>query len=159
MAASCLGNFGTYKYTSLASRARDGVDWRGNQYQQQPSCQEGMVWVTQRYTPTDLRVTAPVPRHKPMAVDVKTLPVPPAHWLNPRELSPWEYTRETSSLNYQSHPSTRSEEWSTLRQMLPSSGRPCKTRPPNWGTGYNRPPSMTSNHLQKFPHINSPMTR
>lgn len=167
MAASCLGNFGTYKYTYNAQRQQEARGYlrQYDQYQQLPLSQPETVWVTKRYTPTDLRVSAPVPRHKPIAADVKTLPVPESHWLTPREPSPWAYTREidslkgASSFRYSSHPSTRSEEWSTLRQMLPSSGSPSRHRPPNWGTGYAPPPSMESRCQNKFPHVNSPMTR
>lgn len=85
MTAQCMGNFGCHKwlypqylndalqekyqliryspngYQPLAFRdRRNGVDKIDG------DCQE-TVWVNKRYIPTDLRSTAPVPRHKLLA--------------------------------------------------------------------------------------------
>jgi hypothetical protein len=67
--------------------------------------------------------------------------------------------REESRLLPYSH-ATRCEEWSTLRQTLPSRGYMNKRASPRWGTG---PPHKSLDYKKEapsqFPHINSPMTR
>ncbi len=149
MTANCLGNFGTYQYLwslHLKDANRDS------------NTSNETVWVTKRYIPTDLRVNAPVPRHKLLAPDVKQLPRPADHWIPPR-LEPRTSSGKRESTIYSSQPSTRCEEWSTLRQMLPSAGRPMRIRPPNWGTGAAQPPMLNNDIQRRFPHINSPMTR
>ena len=55
--------------------------------------------------------------------------------------------------------STRCEDWSTLHRTLPSVGYPLKESPPNWGTGASPAPKMTNKKIERFPAINSPMTR
>jgi len=150
MAASCLGTFGTYQYMWSRHAFNDG---QGD---------GSTVWVTKRYKPTDLRVTAPVPRQKLMAPEVKDLPRPADHWMPPRHAS-WHTSAASrdheANAIYRSQPSTRCEEFSTLREMLPSNGRPVRSRPPNWGTWYAQPPHLQSDNQRRFPHINSPMTR
>jgi len=148
---NCLGRFGTYQYMW----SRYGHDIK----EPLPANENGTVWVTKRYIPTDLRVTAPVPRHKLTAPNVKDLPTPPAHWIPPREVSLGNHTRKREETIYRSQPSTRCEEWSTLREMLPSCGRPIPCQPPNWGAGHAKPPANTSELQCRFPHLNSPMTR
>ena len=67
--------------------------------------------------------------------------------------------REECRLLPYSH-ATRSEEWSTLRQILPSRGYLNRVASPRWGTG---PPHSNVDYGKeapsRFPHINSPMTR
>lgn len=149
MTANCLGSFGTYQYV-----------WSRHFNEANPDANRSKetVWVTKRYIPTDLRVSAPVPIQKLMAPDVKELPRPADHWLLPRLES------KSNRLNreryvYTSQPSTRCEEWSTLRQMLPSAGGPVRIGPQNWGSGASAPPNVTPELNRRFPHINSPMTR
>ncbi|XP_057305496.1 uncharacterized protein LOC130642423 [Hydractinia symbiolongicarpus] len=117
-----------------------------------------VVWVHQRYTPTELRGTAPVPRFK-FIIPSKLPPVPEA-WKKP--VSPpthlFERRKEEQTL-YKFSPSTRCEEWSTLRQILPSKGRPVKTLPPRWGTAQSEPIKFVSKKEVRFPIINSPMTK
>lgn len=55
--------------------------------------------------------------------------------------------------------STRCEEWSTLRQILPSKGRSIKQRPPRWGSDKSEDRKFTSKKEVRFPIINSPMTQ
>lgn len=152
MTAICMGNFGTYQY--LWSRHVRDMQGRG-------SPGEETVWVTKRYIPTDLRVSAPVARHKLIAPDVKDLPKPADHWLPHRQgqSHPMSQIRGRELAVYSSQPSTRCEEWSTLRRILPSSGSAIRTIPANWGTGHVAPPVMTPAFQRRFPHINSPMTR
>ena len=155
MTATCMGTYGTYQYM-----------WSRNiqelaQAKPTESCNESTVWITKRYVPTDLRVLAPVPRHKPLSPDVKDLPVPEKHWIPQSRVNPTKghYRDRPEEYMFPPSPSTRCEEWSTLRQMLPSRGRPYKVYPANWGTGLASPPKMSSQPQTYFPHINSPMTR
>ena len=60
MAAPCLGSFGAYKYA-----------WSRHVNEQRRQPYDETVWVTKRYIPTDLRVTAPVPRHKVIILKVE----------------------------------------------------------------------------------------
>lgn len=53
----------------------------------------------------------------------------------------------------------RCEEWSTLREMLPSSGRPRKIEPENWGTAITDPPVNINKTSTRNPMINSSMSR
>ena len=155
MTATCTGTFGAYQYM-----------WSRNMQElakakPTESCDQSLVWVTKRYIPTDLRVLAPVPRHKPLSPDAKDLPAPQKHWIPQSRVTPsrGHYTERIQEKIYHSSPSTRCEEWSTLRQMLPSRGRTAKVYPENWGTGLTSPPSMSFERQSNFPHINSPMTR
>ena len=162
MAAGSMGAFGAYKYAY--SRHRDELEKMEAQMEKEQV--EGRpergqtVWVIKRYIPTDLRSTAPVPRHKPLAPSAKLLPTPDDHWIPPGDINPRYYSRDHEEPEiYASAPSTRCEEWSTLRQILPSYGRPRSVMPPNWGTGFSKPPQMIGLNQRKFPHFNSPMTR
>merc|ERR1711963_103219 len=149
MAAASMGAFGLYKL----------------KYQQRMQEIEGQaqlplgpetVWVTKRYNPQDLRVLAPVPRHK-LVVD--KLPTPTEkHWVPVTDPPLRSFERQNSGV-FASYPSTRSEDWSTLRQMLPTSGCPHKVKPPNWGTGQGPPPFMLTRERTRLPKVNSPMTR
>lgn len=115
------------------------------------------VWVTKRYVPTDLRSTAPVPRHKLVAP--RTLPAVERHWLPTMDPPLRSFERSTSAVIFPSHPSTRCEDYSTLRQMLPSRGSSFCLNPPNWGTSYSLPPLIAERPTKRFPMVNSPMTR
>lgn len=155
MAASSMGQFGSHKIAWHLQR-------QGIEKYLPPLANDDTVWVTKRYVPTDLRAKAPVPRHKLIASDVKQLPMPEPFWIPSVErTNPWSFSREheESGQSLVSQPSTRCEEWSTLRQMLPSRGSSLRQRPSNWGTGYIEPPDRTLNVQRSFPHINSPMTR
>ena len=153
MTATCMGNFGTYQYMYNRNTEEQPKQLSSS------TNDRNTVWVTKRYIPLDLRVTAPVPKHKPVVPDAEQLPAPPSHWV-PRQLeTPGSaHIRERDRV-CPSMPSTRCEDWSTLRQMLPSRGRPHSMVPPNWGTGLGNPPSMSAQFQDRFPHINSPMTR
>ncbi|CAH1791022.1 unnamed protein product [Owenia fusiformis] len=152
MAAHCMGNFGAYKFAY--SRFMDDPI----RSQESNRKDEETVWVNKRYIPTDFRSTAPVPRYKIVAPNL--LPEPPRYWvpLGEASLKTFDRAGDEESI-YPSQPSSRCEEWSTLRQMLPSRGRPYRHSPPNWGTGASAPPQWTGKNQGRFPHINSPMTR
>ena len=153
MSASSMGAFGAYKWAY--SRHQEGTLKQNKQTDPSET-----VWVTKRYVPTDLRSSAPVPRHKLLSTDVKSLPRPPVHWIPASESSLRAFYRDgEEEFIYVSQPSTRCEEWSTLRQMLPSRGGYYPSTPPNWGTGLSTPPVNLCDIHRRFPHLNSPMTR
>ncbi|XP_002131682.3 uncharacterized protein LOC100182412 [Ciona intestinalis] len=142
MAAACLGSFGDYKYIKP-----------------QPVTSAETVWVSRPYDPLDSRDSAPVPRHK-------TLDSPrpvhdlPKEWLPLRERSLRETTRRSEEKHiYPSLRTTRCEDWSTLREMLPSRGRPKRIEHPKWGTGLGGSPVMTVEQDKRNPIITSAMSR
>jgi len=150
MAAYCAGCFGVPSYRYRRDACNNSETDLG----------EETAWVIKRYTPIDLRATAPVPRHKPVVTDAAKLPAPLSEWVYPAEASPYVYSRRREEREiFHSYPSTRCEEWSTLRQMLPSRGRTVLQRPANWGTDLSLAPYTTNYPPKTFPHINSPMTR
>ncbi|KAK2191176.1 hypothetical protein NP493_57g01069 [Ridgeia piscesae] len=120
-----------------------------------------VLWVQKRYTPNDLRFDAPVPRYKMVLPDGRTLQPPPMHWMKPLRANLRHYWRDRESpAIYTSQLQTRSEEWSTLRELLPSRGRAhVDLQHPRWGTGAAHPPQMTSEIRRQFPNTWSPMTR
>jgi len=120
-----------------------------------------VTWVTKRYMPLDERTYAPVPRHKYM-LRPSGVP-PPPHWIPPRpdsdpEVAKFSKLRDENH-HYSSTPYTRDERWSTLREMLPSSGHATRRHPPAWGTGTSIAPRLQSAPMRRFPVIDSPMTR
>lgn len=152
MAALSMGNFGAYKM-AYNKYLHEREERERASLKEDPET----VWVTKRYIPTDLRVTAPVPRHKLVAP--RTLPVADPHWVPPIDPPLRSFDRGPESFIFKSHPSTRCEEYSTLRQMLPSNGSLYRISPPNWGTGCGVPVYYTERPQRRFPTINSPMTR
>jgi len=118
-----------------------------------------VVWVNKRHDPQDLRSNAPVQRSKFLCdppVDISV----PGHWRRETEPALKTFSRHLEEENwYPSSPATRCEEWSTLRQILPSKGIPNRTICPRWGTGMPLPLAFHHSNQKRFPHINSPMTR
>lgn len=150
MTALSMGAFGAYKHAySKYLQEREAANARN-----QPT---ETVWVTKRYVPTDLRSTAPVPRHKLLAP--KELPYAEQHWMPVTEPPLRTFDRGPGHNVFKSHPSTRCEEYSTLRQMLPSRGYLVRFQPQNWGTGSELPVAYADTTPKRFPIINSPMGR
>ena len=117
-----------------------------------------VVWVNKRYIPIDLRSTAPVARLK--FINPSTFPPVPTAWKQPVQPAIQYFSRQKEeSQFYPFSPSTRCEEWSTLRQMLPSRGRPLKQLPPRWGCNQTTPIDFVANKEKRYPKINSPMTK
>jgi len=157
MAASCLGAFGAYKL-GYSRNTRDLV--------QQPkhlASREETVWVTKRYGPLDERVTAPVPRHKHVVPSrTGNLHAGEKYWIPVSDPPLASFNRSSGppmSTLYVSHPATRSEEWSTLRQMLPSYVNVWRVDQPNWGTSQGPAPGNMARVHTRLPHINSSMTK
>lgn len=119
-----------------------------------------LVWANRWYNPDDLRATTPVQRHKFLAQTSPLLSTVPNHWVSPAEAPLKSFSRaEEETGVFASAPSSRCEQWSTLRQMFPSRGHCIRHGPPKWGTGFTAPPSWSHKHLKRLPHINSPMTK
>lgn len=152
-----MGAFGAYK--QAYSRYVQELEQREKEIQEGEDeiPETETVWVTKRYVPTDLRLTAPVPRHKLLAP--RRLPIPERHWIPAGDPPLRSFERSASAFIYRSHPSTRCEEYSTLRQMLPSYGSVGRLNPPNWGTSLSLPPLIEDRPQKRFPLVNSPMTR
>lgn len=148
-----MGAFGTYKLQY--HRFMQEREERDRQQAQGPNNET--VWVTKRYDPQDLRVLAPVPRYK---LVVSKLPTPAEqHWVPVTDPPLRSFERDRERIMYASFPSTRSEDWSTLRQMLPSRGSAHKVKPPSWGTAPGFPPYLCDRAPTRLPKVNSPMTR
>ena len=119
-----------------------------------------LVWANRWYTPEDLRAIAPVQRHKFLAQPKPDLSSLPPHWVPLCEAPLKSFSRAAEETEvHASTPSSRCEQWSTLRQMLPSRGHCIRHMPPKWGTGFATPPSWSHNTPRRSPHINSPMTK
>lgn len=157
MAALSMGAFGAYKQAYW--KYVEDLERQERELQENSTEKPGpeTVWVTKRYIPTDLRSTAPVPRHKLLAP--RNLPPAERHWVPSGDPPLRSFERATSAQIYRSHPATRCEDYSTLRQMLPSYGSISKINPPNWGTSYSLPPLIADKSPKRFPLVNSPMTR
>ena len=128
-----------------------------------------LTWTNRRYTPADLRSTMPVQAHKfightrPSSVQQcwvpRCEPPPQTYSAHPRPGTSGALAVE-GRLMCPSSPATRSEEWSTLRQMLPSRGHYLKQKPEKWGTsGALALPNVSQSRPYYFPKINSPMTK
>lgn len=131
-----------------------------------PKCNDEVVWVRRRIDIIDPRFEAPAPRYKIVArdpdtvcvdrrkyaaaVDPCSLPTPP---------TPKCWTREAEKAIFVSQHHTRCEQWSTLREMLPSRGRAEPQKQPNWGTGRGVAPSLVGTRASRFPVYDSEMTR
>ena len=116
-----------------------------------------LVWVNRWYTPEDLRSSTPVQRHKFLT---QHLPNLPSHWVPLSEAPLKSFSRATEEKHiHVSAQSSRCEQWSTLRQMLPSKGHCVHHQPPKWGTGVSTPPSWSIKKPRRSPHFNSPMTK
>jgi len=152
-----MGAFGAYKhaYSKYVRDQEEREKELAKNGEEEPEVET--VWVNQRHTPLDLRMSAPVPRHKLLAP--RELPLVERHWIPSLDPPLRSFERSRSAFIYQSHPATRCEEFSTLRQMLPSSGSVRRLNPPNWGTHYSLPPLISEQSPRRFPLVNSPMTR
>lgn len=116
-------------------------------------------WVLKRFNPADERDLAPVPRHK--ILTPSQLPRPRSFWVPNRTPRPRSFDRSSEEQPhvFRSAISTRCEDWSTLREMLPSRGRAIRSKPPEWAARSHEAPFMTTTIQTRFPHINSEMTR
>lgn len=119
-----------------------------------------VVWVNKRHDPQDLRSNAPVQRSKFLCDTSPVDRTVPEHWRRETQPALKTFSRHLEEEKwYPSSQATRCEEWSTLRQILPSKGLPYRSICPRWGTEMSLPLKFRFQHQRHFPHINSPMTR
>ena len=122
-----------------------------------------MVWVMRQYNPNEQRTkgSVPVPRHKFLYSGKEKLPDVPNDWRLDVEQPMYSFSAPISQQRfYPSSHATRCEEWSTLRQNLPTREFFMKDSPPKWGVGkMPLPPKITDSIAKRYPHINSSMTR
>lgn len=123
-------------------------------------CSDEIVWVQRRIDSIDPRFTAPVGRYRVLLADPRTLPAPvdPA-WHRAPEYQQSQFWRPWEKISYVTQRNSRSEEWSTLRQMLPSRGYFKPSRLTKWGIEVGRAPSPTDEPQLRFPQIRSPMSK
>lgn len=117
-----------------------------------------LVWVNRWHNPKDLRSSNPVPRHK--FLTQPKLHKLPSHWvpLTEAPLSAFSRAKEEKGI-YNTTPSSRCEQWSTLRQMFPSRGHSQHKLPAKWGTDKAALSNWSPFKPKRFPHINSSMTK
>ena len=122
-----------------------------------------VVWVMRQYNPTEQRTKGivPVPRHKFLYPSPEKLQDVPRDWCLDTDRPIYSYSAPLNQQRiYPSTHATRCEEWSTLRQNLPTRELFERKSGPNWGVGKMPvPPKTTDRKAKRYPHINSPMTR
>ena len=119
-----------------------------------------LAWVNRWHNPDDSRHTTPSQAVKFTRNSVPTSRVP-SIW-GPIPEPPLKcfsrVTEETGT--FPSCHSTRCEQWSTLRQILPSKGFCTKRPPQKWGVSDAITlPTVTPNIPKRYPKINSTMTK
>ena len=119
-----------------------------------------VVWIHKRHCPDDPRSVFPVRRQKPQKHECPSPRPLPEYWLQQPEPQIGTFSRSAEeTLHYRSCQGTRCEEWSSIREMLPSSrGFPLRHLQQHWGTIESVPPHYTSRRLAKFPHFNNTTT-
>ena len=132
-----------------------------------PKSKKSLVW-TNSLSTADPRHTKPSQARK--FVNTSSTPMPasavPSYWLpvNQASQEPSREAQEKPSREAQekkiflSCRATRCEDWSTLRQMLPSRGYHKGCQPPKWGTSPAITPTFHVSRPMRYPKINSLMT-
>jgi len=144
MAASSLGLFGDFKYHKDKTLSNPQLE---------------TVWISKPYDPLDERDTAPVPRSKVIDTPKSTGELT-SEWLPTREQSLRDISRRNEEATvYPSLRTTRCEEWSTLRETLPSRGSARRIEHPRWGTGLGGAPVCSVDPPRRNPMITSAMSR
>ena len=119
-----------------------------------------IAWVSNKNTTDITFTTIPVPKRKIIKkpVDVEQIP---NHWIPPfvEDLPVSEAVINKNEKCNASMPSTRCEEWSTLRQMKPSTSRLKKPASSSWGCLPTDIPTKEENVPEKYSKINSSMTK
>lgn len=121
------------------------------------------VWVVRTFNPKEPRTTGtvPVPRHKFLYPGPEKVHDVPNDWC--LHVDPPIFSYAVPSYQKRFYPSsqaTRCEEWSTLRQTLPTRGILKRESSQRWGVGkMPSQPKTAENNPKRYPHINSPMTR
>jgi len=118
-----------------------------------PRKNNDLFWMRRRCDVADPRFDKPVARYKPCMVE-------------PRQFVEGQVQDSTTKAVKSKKPMVyfatqrdkRTNEWSTLRQMLEHRGNPERTTPPRYGTGPARPPIMGTKAQTRFPQIRSEIT-
>lgn len=121
-------------------------------------CSDEVVWARRRIDHIDPRFDAPVARYKVILPDYRKLPAPCGAWIRPPEYQQSQFWRPDDQNTFVTQRNSRCEDWSTLRQMLPTRGYYKASVPPKWGIEAGRPPSPTDEPQTKFPQIRSTMS-
>ncbi|KAH9509255.1 hypothetical protein Btru_046594 [Bulinus truncatus] len=121
-----------------------------------------VVWIIKRYDPNDERTIAPVPRYKYFVTKPRPLSSIDRYWI-PRNETPLtvfkERTFADTKVFHLSHPATRSQEWSTLRQMLPTFSSVSRVEQQNWGVSSSDVATSVMKMPERLPHVNSCFTK
>ena len=121
-------------------------------------CSDEVVWVQRRINLQDPRFNAPVGRYKVILPDYRKLPAPCGAWIRTPEYQQSQFWRPEDQNTLVTQKNSRCEDWSTLRQMLPSRGYYKASVPPKWGIEAGRPPIPTDEPQTRFPQIRSTMS-
>ena len=116
-----------------------------------------VVWVLQRSNPDDPRHNIPAPRYK----FLYSYPPPKLdNVLQPLENVLPKLGKKWVTQSSESVGTTRCEDWSSLREMMPSRGIPVIRKiPPGWGIGSSSPPDFVFKKIKHFPKVASPMSQ
>ncbi|EDV23670.1 hypothetical protein TrispH2_002450 [Trichoplax sp. H2] len=119
-----------------------------------------VVWVSNKSTTDSTFTTIPVPKYKIIKEPVDVNQVPD-YWVPPlvEDMPISEATINKNEKINPSEASTRCEEWSTLRQMKPSTTRLSKVASSSWGCTPPNIPAKEEKTPERHPKINSSMTR
>lgn len=119
-----------------------------------------VAWVSDKNTTDTTFTTIPVPKHKIVkeALDINEIP---DYWIPPlvEDLPVSEAEINKNEKCKASLPSTRCEEWSTLRQMKPSTSRLTRLAASSWGCLPANIPAKEEDVPERYSKINSSMTK
>ncbi|XP_065177689.1 uncharacterized protein LOC135808429 [Sycon ciliatum] len=118
-----------------------------------------VTWVHKTHCKNDERSVYPARTVKPMAEKYPPPEPVPKYWVQVPDAQLGTFSRESEeTMHYRSCQGTRCEEWSSVREMLPSQGFPLPHLQKKWGTSGTEPPPNTSKRTKRFTHFNSTNT-
>lgn len=118
-----------------------------------------LVWVNRWSNPLDLRHTTPSQASKFVSTPPLASKVP-LYWVPVPEAPLKSFSRAAEEKRvYDSFPATRGEEWSSMRQMLPSKGYHKGSKPPRWGTSQEITSINYISRPLRYSKVNSLMTK
>ena len=116
-----------------------------------------IIWIMNPCNTDDVRPSFPVPRYK-IYYPNPLQKLDQSFQLAENRLLPQWGKKYATPFCPSSH-SSRSEDWSVLRAMLPSKGISVKKSSPNWGTGSGSPPKFVRRKVSYFPRVESAMSK
>lgn len=118
-----------------------------------------LAWVNISSNHIDPRHTKPTQAKKFVKNPIPASMVP-SYWVPVPETPLKFFSRAAEEERlYASFPATRCEEWSSLRQMLPSKGYHKGSQPPKWGTSGDITPINYRSRPHQYRDVNSLMTK